>query len=141
MTGKSTSCCGPSLVCAAASGGSEPCGKTPRAALTFSPRSWFDQASATTRQGNASPKRRLRRPRRAPYTNWIGLWRLDVNSVVFEFVWLVGMEFRPQNDADHMSDLNASAILILNSLAQDTPLILLDEPTASRLRQTVTNWR
>lgn len=67
---------------------------------------------------------------RAPYTNWIGQLRPDDKELVSEAMRLVGMSDYAEKTMDKMSDGECQRIMIARALAQDTPVILLDEPTA-----------
>ena len=67
---------------------------------------------------------------RAPYTNWIG-WIQDIDrEIVLEAIRSVGMESYARRTMDTMSDGECQRIMIARALAQDTPVILLDEPTS-----------
>ena len=67
---------------------------------------------------------------RAPYTNWIGRLRDADRAAVKESLRLVGMETFGDKGIDTLSDGERQRVMIARSLAQDTPMILLDEPTA-----------
>ena len=67
---------------------------------------------------------------RAPYTNWIGRMQEADRTVVERSLRLVGMSAFARKTMDRMSDGECQRILIARALAQDTPVILLDEPTA-----------
>lgn len=67
---------------------------------------------------------------RAPYTNWIGQLRPEDKELVSEAMHLVGMSDYAEKTMDKMSDGECQRIMIARALAQDTPVILLDEPTA-----------
>lgn len=67
---------------------------------------------------------------RAPYTNWIGQLQPEDNERVAEAMRLVGMSDYAEKTMDKMSDGECQRIMIARALAQDTPAILLDEPTA-----------
>ena len=57
---------------------------------------------------------------RAPYTNWIGKMQEVDKEIVM----------RSLATMDKMSDGECQRIMIARALAQDTPIILLDEPTS-----------
>ena len=67
---------------------------------------------------------------RAPYTNWIGQLRPKDEMRVDTAIQLVGMSAYAEKTMDKMSDGECQRIMIARALAQDTPVILLDEPTA-----------
>ena len=67
---------------------------------------------------------------RAPYTNWIGRLTDADRAAVEESLRLVGMETFGDKGIDTLSDGERQRVMIARSLAQDTPMILLDEPTA-----------
>ena len=67
---------------------------------------------------------------RAPYTNWIGRMQEADRAVVERSLRLVGMSDFARKTMDRMSDGECQRVMIARVLAQDTPVILLDEPTA-----------
>ena len=67
---------------------------------------------------------------RAPYTNWIGQLQAEDEKRVVTAMHLVGMSDYAEKTMDKMSDGECQRIMIARALAQDTPIILLDEPTA-----------
>lgn len=67
---------------------------------------------------------------RAPYTNWIGRMQQTDRAVVERSLRLVGMSDFARKTMDRMSDGECQRVMIARVLAQDTPVILLDEPTA-----------
>ena len=67
---------------------------------------------------------------RAPYTNWIGRMQETDRDIVARSLRLVGMEAFACKTMDRMSDGECQRVMIARALAQDTPVILLDEPTA-----------
>ena len=67
---------------------------------------------------------------RAPYTNWIGQLQAEYEKRVVTAMHLVGMSDYAEKTMDKMSDGECQRIMIARALAQDTPIILLDEPTA-----------
>ena len=129
-TGKSTLLRTVAGLGAAASGGIELCGK-PLAALTPLQR-------ASTVSFVTTDKVRIANLAcedvvalgRAPYTNWIGQLQPEDQSRVDNAMRLVGMTDYAEKTMDKMSDGECQRIMIARALAQDTPVILLDEPTA-----------
>lgn len=67
---------------------------------------------------------------RAPYTNWLGQLRPEDEKRVDSALQLTGMSGYAEKTMDKMSDGECQRIMIARALAQDTPVILLDEPTA-----------
>ena len=70
---------------------------------------------------------------RAPYTNWIGRMQKADTEIVMRSLASVGMEDYAERTMDRMSDGECQRIMIARALAQDTPIILLDEPTSFQL--------
>lgn len=67
---------------------------------------------------------------RAPYTNWIGRMQDVDRRIVDHSLAAVGMSDYAERTMDSMSDGECQRIMIARALAQDTPAILLDEPTS-----------
>lgn len=67
---------------------------------------------------------------RAPYTNWIGRLQDADREIVMKSLASVGMSDYASRTMDKMSDGECQRIMIARALAQDTPAILLDEPTS-----------
>ncbi len=67
---------------------------------------------------------------RAPYTNWIGRMQAEDEAIVMESLRQVGMERYATHTMDRMSDGECQRVMIARALAQQTPIILLDEPTS-----------
>lgn len=67
---------------------------------------------------------------RAPYTNWIGRMQQTDAQIVRRSLEAVGMEDYADRTMDRMSDGECQRIMIARALAQQTPVMLLDEPTA-----------
>ena len=67
---------------------------------------------------------------RAPYTNWIGRMQDLDREIVAEALAAVGMSDFANKTMDAMSDGECQRVMIARALAQQTPIILLDEPTA-----------
>ena len=67
---------------------------------------------------------------RAPYTNWIGRMQEQDKVIVEQALASVGMSDYADKTMDRMSDGECQRIMIARALAQQTPIILLDEPTA-----------
>jgi iron complex transport system ATP-binding protein len=67
---------------------------------------------------------------RAPYTNWIGSMQDCDNDIVMQSLSDVGMSDYANRTMDKMSDGECQRVMIARALAQQTPIILLDEPTS-----------
>lgn len=67
---------------------------------------------------------------RAPYTNWIGRMQADDEAIVMQSLEKVGMSSYAYRTLDKMSDGECQRVMIARALAQQTPIILLDEPTS-----------
>lgn len=67
---------------------------------------------------------------RAPYTDWIGRMRKEDEEAVMKALEDVGMADFALRTLDTMSDGECQRVMIARALAQDTPVILLDEPTS-----------
>lgn len=67
---------------------------------------------------------------RAPYTGWTGMLADTDKAAVDTALKAVGMDAFAARMADTLSDGEFQRIMIARALAQDTPVILLDEPTS-----------
>lgn len=67
---------------------------------------------------------------RAPYTNWIGSLSDSDRRAVDSALDAVGMQDYARRQLDSLSDGECQRVMIARALAQDTPMILLDEPTS-----------
>lgn len=67
---------------------------------------------------------------RAPYTNWVGRLTAEDKAKVEQSLALVGMADFATASMESLSDGERQRVMIARALAQDTPIILLDEPTA-----------
>lgn len=67
---------------------------------------------------------------RTPYTNWKGDIRAEDRAVIARSIALVKMSDFAHKSIDTLSDGECQRVMIARALAQDTPIILLDEPTA-----------
>ena len=67
---------------------------------------------------------------RAPYTNWVGHLQDVDREIVSEAIKAVGMEEFLGRDTSSLSDGELQRVMIARAIAQQTPIILLDEPTA-----------
>lgn len=67
---------------------------------------------------------------RSPYTGFWGRLSPDDKKSIEESIALVKIENLAQRMVDTLSDGERQKVMIAKALAQDTPIILLDEPTA-----------
>ncbi len=67
---------------------------------------------------------------RAPYTSWLGRMQERDREIVAESLSLVGMSHMARRSVERLSDGELQRVMIARALAQQTPVILLDEPTA-----------
>lgn len=67
---------------------------------------------------------------RAPYTGWTGRLYPDDEAMVERSLLLTGMADYASRTMDTLSDGECQRVMIARALAQDTPVILLDEPTS-----------
>ena len=66
---------------------------------------------------------------RQPYTNWIGKLSDDDLQKIKEAIQLTQIEHLSDKKHYEISDGQFQKVLVARALAQDTPLIILDEPT------------
>lgn len=67
---------------------------------------------------------------RTPYTDWLGHQTDDDRAAAARALELVGMTEYACVRVDTLSDGEAQRVMIARAVAQNTPVILLDEPTA-----------
>jgi iron complex transport system ATP-binding protein len=67
---------------------------------------------------------------RFPYTNWIGMLTTEDKFIVSEAIRKVGLSGFENRSVMHISDGERQRTMIARALAQDTPVVVLDEPTA-----------
>ena len=67
---------------------------------------------------------------RAPYTNWVGHLQDIDREIVRKAIEVVGMGSFVGRDTSSLSDGELQRVIIARAIAQQTPIILLDEPTA-----------
>lgn len=67
---------------------------------------------------------------RSPYTGWHGKLSKDDNEIILNSIKLVGMEDYLDRYFHNLSDGESQKIMIARAIAQDTEIILLDEPTS-----------
>jgi iron complex transport system ATP-binding protein len=66
---------------------------------------------------------------RQPYTNWIGSLSKEDRNKIQTSIELVNIEALKDKRCFELSDGQLQKVLIARALAQDTPFIILDEPT------------
>jgi len=67
---------------------------------------------------------------RYPYTDWFGSLTLDDKSIIEESIRLVSMNSLQLKSVNELSDGERQRAMVARAIAQDTPIIVLDEPTA-----------
>ena len=67
---------------------------------------------------------------RSPYTNWLGHLSAEDKSIVDESLRMTGMDSFSGRTLDKLSDGEYQRVMIAQALAQQTPVIMLDEPTS-----------
>ncbi|MCT4615262.1 MAG: ABC transporter ATP-binding protein [Marinifilaceae bacterium] len=67
---------------------------------------------------------------RHPHTNWFGNIEDNDKEIILESLKLVGLSGFEEKFITNMSDGEIQRVMIARALAQNTPLIILDEPTA-----------
>ena len=67
---------------------------------------------------------------RSPYTNWMGRLSDADEEAVMRAMTIAGVANMADRRVDTMSDGECQRVMIARALAQDTRVILLDEPTA-----------
>ena len=67
---------------------------------------------------------------RFPYTNWIGKLLSEDNDIIENCMNMVGINFLSDHKLNEVSDGERQRAMIARTLAQNTPVIILDEPTA-----------
>ena len=67
---------------------------------------------------------------RAPYTNWVGHLQDIDRQIVSKAIEMVGLAEFAKRETSSLSDGELQRAMIARAIAQQTPVILLDEPTA-----------
>jgi iron complex transport system ATP-binding protein len=67
---------------------------------------------------------------RYPYANWFGTLCQADTKIIIEAARATGIEKYLDKQLDQLSDGERQKVMITRALVQDTPLIILDEPTA-----------
>lgn len=67
---------------------------------------------------------------RQPYTNWLGTLTAEDKAMTHKAIQLVDIEALQNKRCYELSDGQLQRVMIARALSQDTPIILLDEPTS-----------
>jgi len=67
---------------------------------------------------------------RFPHTNWLGKLNKNDKYIVHESISMVGLDEYKNANLNEISDGEKQRVMIARSLAQDTDIIILDEPSA-----------
>lgn len=67
---------------------------------------------------------------RFPHTNWLGNITTNDKLLIQESIHLVGLDYLCHKNINEVSDGERQRAMIARTLAQDTEIIILDEPTA-----------
>jgi len=67
---------------------------------------------------------------RHPYTGFFGRLREEDHYIIKESLEAVGIVHKSENNVSELSDGERQKVMIAKALAQQSPIILLDEPTA-----------
>lgn len=67
---------------------------------------------------------------RTPYTGWSGKLTLKDKKIIWDSIEMVGMRDYADRTIESLSDGECQKIMIARAIAQDTKIILLDEPTS-----------
>ncbi|MDP4240266.1 MAG: ABC transporter ATP-binding protein [Bacteroidota bacterium] len=67
---------------------------------------------------------------RHPHSNWWGNVTAEEDAIICEAIEMVHMSHKMHQNINELSDGERQRAMIAKALAQDTPIIMLDEPTA-----------
>jgi len=66
---------------------------------------------------------------RHPYTNWLGVLSKKDKEAIHKAINLIDLQNLADRKCSNLSDGQLQKVMLARALAQDTPLIILDEPT------------
>ncbi|MDT0295651.1 ABC transporter ATP-binding protein [Mesonia ostreae] len=66
---------------------------------------------------------------RHPYTNWLGVLSQQDKEAIYNAIELIDLQDLADRKCSSLSDGQLQKVMLARALAQDTPLIILDEPT------------
>jgi iron complex transport system ATP-binding protein len=67
---------------------------------------------------------------RYSYTNWLGSLNDNDKQIVYDAMKMSGISYLENENINEISDGELQRVMIARTLAQDTPVIILDEPVA-----------
>ena len=67
---------------------------------------------------------------RHPHSNWWGSITEEEDKIIQKAIEMVHLEHKKHHNINELSDGERQRVMIAKALAQDTPIIMLDEPTA-----------
>ncbi len=86
-------------------------------------------ASRLTEQNNITAKDLISLGR-LPYTKWFGILSEDDKQIINDVINTLGIEKLAHKQFNNLSDGEKQKVLVARALAQNTELIILDEPTS-----------
>lgn len=86
-------------------------------------------SSTLTNQNNITSKDLISLGR-LPYTKWFGILSKNDNKIIDEIINSLGINKLAKKQFNNLSDGEKQKVLVARALAQDTDLIILDEPSS-----------
>lgn len=86
-------------------------------------------SSTLTNQNNITSKDLISLGR-LPYTKWFGILSKNDNKIIDEIISSLGINKLAHKQFNNLSDGEKQKVLVARALAQDTDLIILDEPSS-----------